>query len=331
MDIIEAFLGYKQGKNCSARTIQLYGQHLRRLKTWLNGNILECTFNQLVEYSGVYLHKQKVLARSRRAHISAIREFFKWALLTDLIRSNPAVELTPPRATEKLPIAMSPNHLELLLQQPNIDTFLGLRDYVIIMLMAGCGLRVGEVVKLNQEHLLFSHFNGNETLSIQVNGKGSRERIVPAPPEVWVMMRAYLGALEEQNIDRLTDKGERILFVSTKNRQIPLHEYYGEHRRLSTWSIFNCLKQYGRRARIPESALHPHALRHGFGVMIANKDIDGFKSMALMGHTTEKAHKIYCRISPEKLRQTMEKLQPFQHIKTHATDLMRYYNRKNRA
>jgi integrase len=143
------------------------------------------------------------------------------------------------------------------------------------------------------------------------------------------MMRAYLGSLAEQlakeNQDRTSQRRGQILFINARNRRVKRHEWYGERLRISISAIRHSIVMYGRRARIPECELHPHALRHRFGILLDDRDIPTIQSMALMGHKTEKAHLTYRRVNQSKLQEVMDKLQPFQGLQTKANDLLSYY------
>ncbi|MFN2309671.1 MAG: tyrosine-type recombinase/integrase, partial [Gammaproteobacteria bacterium] len=167
-----------------------------------------------------------------------------------------------------------------------------MRDCAILMLLIGCGVRIGGLVGLNESSLqLIDVTDGNriiEWMVIKVVEKGGRERLIPAPHDVKYIVHAYMGHRDLSAIDRTLPDGDRVLFVSTMNRNIPPQDYHGEARRISARSIHDMIRKYGQQAGIPEGQLHAHAMRHLYGTELAEHDVDLITRQALLGHADPK-------------------------------------------
>ena len=318
-----------RNEGLSERTVDKYLGYLVRLQAYLvtldaPATLATATFDDLRAFTGPVAHEMGLAPRSRRALVAAVKGFFKWAYRFGKLPENPAVNLAYPKAGQALPVAMQLHHAESLLMQPDMTTFQGVRDAAIIAVIIGCGLRVSEVSGLNEvDSLLWDYRDGVQTVDLKVRGKGDKERIVPAPEEVLYLLHAYLGHEELEAIDRTLEDGDRVLFVSTRNRNVPECDYRGEARRLAPRSIHRLIERHGTAAGLPANVLHPHAGRHLFGAEHAEEDIDLLARQALLGHANAKDTKIYTHLAVRKLRQAAEKGNPLRKINTPVSDLIR--------
>ncbi|RCX31708.1 tyrosine-type recombinase/integrase [Thioalbus denitrificans] len=333
-ELIEAFLAHKelvQGR--TPGTIRAYGLRLRRLAAFLAARgipFTAATLEDLQAFAGVHLHQLGVTPRSRGVSVAAIREFYRFLHGRRLVGANPATHLEPPRVGTSLPYAMGRAHVEALFQTCDLGTFLGVRDAAIIAMLAGCGFRVSGLVSLNEESLEVEvERDGREIIFARVLEKGKHERIVPVPASAWLLLRAYLGHPELDRIDRTLPSGRRVLFVSTRNRSVPEHDYYGEARRLRTGAVREMLVKRGEEAGIPREYLHPHAMRHLFGVELAEGDVDLDLRAALLGHRRSDTTRLYDRMSRRRLRDAVLKAGPLASIRTPVDGLVEELRRRH--
>ncbi len=310
----------------SERTVTKYIGYIRLLQAWAKENghdLMRVKTQDLEHFTGLYMHERGLRPRSRRAVVSSVRKFYKWLRRRGLVRQDPASDLTHPHAGKSLPVMMDLHHVEALIMAPGVDSFLGRRDTAIISLMAGCGLRVGGIVGLNESHLIFYlDDQKRERLAVKVTEKGSKQRIVPAPDDCWALVRAYLGDPELEGIDRALADGDQVLFVSTNNRNISPAAYHGEARRLRRGAVWDIIRRHGKRAGIPKHQMHPHALRHTFGTELAEYDVDLLVRQALMGHANASSTEVYTHLAQRKLREAMDKANPFRRVKTPVSSLI---------
>lgn len=313
------WMEHNQGS--SASTVRAYELHLLRLCDWyleqaadptsgFGRDPLRASSKQLEMYTGMHAHQIGITPRSRRPIVAAVRGFYRWAAKDGIIEVDPATLVPYPHAGRKLPRSPSLAEAERLLMQPDIETFRGLRDTAMFALLMGCGLRISGLVGLNEGSLLWSQSAVGEQLALRVIEKGKKERIVPAPREAAMLVRAYLGHADLQAIDRSIASGDSILFVSTRNYGCAVHEYHGERRRLSARTVRQALARYARRAGIAQDSRHPHALRHLFGTELTESDVPTLQAQALMGHENAKDTQIYTLVAQRKLREVVDRANP---------------------
>lgn len=328
--LVEPWLQYlEMNRGRSRGTAVKYGQYLRRLCSWFRAreegerDPLRATRDDLELYAGLVMHQEGLTPRSRRALVAAIRGWFAWLEERGHLASNPAARLPYPSMGRRLPIPMEAHHLEAMLKHCDVSTLKGVRDAALLMVLAGCGLRVTGLVGLNQEDLRWRLEKGEEKLAILTREKGRKERLVPAPWETAVMLHAYLGHPELAEIDRTLPDGNHVLWVSLRNRLVPEHEYRGEARRLAVRSVYDMMDELGARAGVPKPNRHPHAVRHLYGTELAEAGVDLLERQALMGHTDPRSTQIYTSLAMRRLEQAVERGNPLARIHTPVSDLAR--------
>lgn len=324
-ELIESFLEFKvSNEGRSPRTAQVYGLALGRLKVFLDAtDPLRASTDDLLAFTGPWLHKQGMSPESRKTHVAAVREFYAWLVRTGRIGTSPAKHVTYPRAPRKLPRLMTLANAEKLMWGPNFTTFEGVRDGAMLALLIGCGLRASGLVNLNEGNLVPEVIDGRPRLIVRAMEKGKKQRSIPVPVEADLLLRLYLEHPDLKEIDRDIGNGEKVLFVSTRNRTCPAHEYHGEKRRMNRRAVLDMVAKYGRRAGIPESQIHPHALRHLFGTELAEDNVDILVRQQLMGHEDVKSTGIYTHLATRKLTRESDRANPMAKMHSPASDLLR--------
>ncbi len=319
--VIEAYLehlGSSRGRR--PRTLEAYGLALQRLRGFLQGKPLaQATADELEAFAGVWLHKQGVVARSRKPYVSAVRGFYAWLAKRGLARSNTAQGLQHPKTGRPLPRALSLANAERLMFAPDLSTFVGIRDAAMLALML-CGARVTGMVDLNEGDLRNAEISGQTRLVVHLVEKGERERVLPLSREADMLLRVYLDHEQLKGMDRhVVGRGgrpDKVLFVSTKNSRVPAHEHCGEHTRLARQSVWRVVQAYGAKLGIEAEQLHPHAFRHLFGTELAEDDVDLLMRQDLMGHADPKSTSIYTAMSMRRKLKAMDAAGPLSKIKS---------------
>ncbi|MCW7553668.1 tyrosine-type recombinase/integrase [Endozoicomonas gorgoniicola] len=320
------FLSVNRGHAVS--TINKYRGYLKQLQRYLvekhdNTRLLQARQSMLEDFTGLFLHKKGVAPKSRHVVVAACKGFFQWLVDQELAVSNPSHSLQYPNVGRKLPKQLGLSNAERLLMQPDIDTFKGVRDAAMLSLLIGCGMRVSGLVNLNQEDLFWFDYKGQQRLAVLVTEKGGHERELTIPHEAMLLLQAYLGHEELKDIDRTLPDGSQVLFVSTRNRRVPLHEYRGEYRRLTTKSVWSMMQGYGIAAGLPEELCHPHAIRHMLGAEMMEEDASTLQVQAVFGHADPKTSEIYARIARGKLTEVIDKANPLRKINTPVSPLVK--------
>lgn len=318
------FLTLNRGR--SARTAQVYRLALARLAGFLvesKRDWRQVTHDDLLIFTGAWLHQRGLKDPiSRRPVVSAVREFYRWAAVSGCVANSPAAAVPYPRAGRKLPRVLTLANAEKLMWAPDYSTFEGVRDSAIIGVLIGCGLRASGVVRLNQSNLINEVVDGRPRLLLHVTEKGDRQRRLPVPDQAELLLRLYLEHPDLKEIDRLLPNGDQVLFVSTMNRMVPVHEYRGEHRRLNRRALLLMLKKHGQAVGIPMDQLHPHAIRHLYGTELREEEVDLITRQRLMGHADPKSTEIYDHLALRKVTRDVDKGNPLAKMRTPASDLL---------
>lgn len=325
-DLVSAFLDQLElNRGRAARTVRAYRDALCRLQIYMGErDPLSATHNDLLAFSGPWLHKQGVMARSRRPYIAAVRGFFAFAHGQKAIPTNPALSLPYPVVGKPLPTVLSLANAEKLMWSGDFTSFESVRDGAILALLIGTGIRISGLVKLNQEHIESSLGNDNQPrMVLRVTEKGDKTRLLPLPREAEMMLRVYLEHPTVAAVDRSLPSGERVLFISTRNRRCPAHEYTGERRRLSQWGIWRMIQQRGLACDIPRDQLHPHAMRHLFGTELAESDAPLLVSQDLLGHSDASSTKLYSHLAVRKKIDVIDNANPLSKIRSPVSELLR--------
>ncbi|MDB5657347.1 MAG: hypothetical protein JWQ94_4960 [Tardiphaga sp.] len=322
--LITKFVDWKQyNEGKSKRTAEAYTSALIRFVGFLEGrDVLHATTDDVNLFGGIWLHKQGVTPVSRRPYIAAVREFYKWLVSTKALSIDPAAGLSYPKVGRKLPLMMTLDNAEKLMWAPDFSTFTGVRDAAILSLLLGCGLRREGVSSLNESNLVQTDTKGDRRYMLKVIEKGEKERMMPVPREVDMVLRLYLEHEELKRVDRALRDGDQVLFISTNNMTVPAHEYIGERRRMAPKAIWEVVRKHGKAAGIPAAQLHPHAMRHLYGTELLESDVDLLVRQELMGHADPKSTAIYTHLAMRKKVAEADRANPFTKIRTPVGDLI---------
>lgn len=328
--LVEEWLSYKlTNEGCATSTIEKYRGYLSRLSDFTSEDCLvDIGTDELVSFTGLHLHSEGAAPSSRRAVIASIKSFFKWATYNTHCDRDPAKNLIYPKKRAPVPIAMSLKNSERLLMQPDISTFKGLRDAAILALFIGTGARLHGIINLNVRDIINFEYKGIDRLAVKLKEKGSKERIIPVPPEAALLLRAYLGHDELKTIDRVLPNGDSVVFVNLKNNHIPSYDHRGEARRLGKRGIQQMIKDYSLQAGIPEAEAHAHAFRHLVGAELAEESATPFEMMAILGHAKEDTTAIYAQLALRKLTEVLDKSNPLGKIETRVSPLVKQFRER---
>lgn len=219
--------------------------------------------------------------------MSALRSLFKWLVRTERVKQNPLVGLTLPKKGRRLPKFLTIQQVEALLDAPlkgsAKDNLAAWRDKAILETLYSAGLRIHELVQLNDEDM--------DVLGevARVRGKGKKER---------------LAALGGPAIETL----QKYLELRARSSPGPLfvNRFGG---RMTARSVQRMLKKYLIAAGLDPS-LTPHKLRHSFATHLLDAGADLRSVQELLGHASLSSTQIYTHITPERLKKVYEKAHP---------------------
>ncbi len=211
---------------------------------------------------------------------SALRRFYAWANREGLIHPNPASDLLSPRRVRDLPTDLSEADVEALLDAPDTETPLGLRDRAMLETLYATGLRVSELVNLTLNEIHLAHGLA------RITGKGGRERLVPIGDEAIDWLRRYVT---ESRPALLGERQANAVFVTS--RAAPLT-------RQAFWYRIKHHARLAGLARLPS----PHTLRHAFATHLLNHGADLRALQMLLGHADLSTTQIYTHVATARLQ-----------------------------
>ena len=277
-------------RNLSPHTVEGYGRDVRRFLTFLedHGVDLEDAETSDIE---AYTRSLRVdlSSRSVARALSALRTFYRFLRGEGEVESDPTGEVERPRQWKKLPVVLDIFQVEEILAQPDTDEDLGLRDRAMLEVCYGAGLRVSELLDLEQQHVLY-----REGL-LRVVGKGDKERLVPLGDVAIRYTRRWMEGPRR----RLLKKAPATDVVFLNNRGRPLS-------RMGFWKI---LKKYVDRAGITRHVT-PHTLRHSFATHLLEGGADLRAVQEMLGHADISTTQIYTHVDRSYLKQVHKSFHP---------------------
>ena len=277
----------KYEKNVSPKTIENYSLWLNRLIEFL-GDVEIQTINrmQILDYR-MALNTEGLGIKTINYHIVAIRAFLKFLLKNDIDCISPdKLELakTPPREVSFL----DEEEIAAILKAPeaeNKNTVQQARDLAILHFLYGTGLRVSELVALQQKDIKI------DSNQFYVIGKWSKMRAIFATKQARKALENYLSQRNEESI---------YLFTSLSGNSLG--------NALSKNAVEEIVKKYAQKAGI-QKRVTPHTLRHSFATSLIKKGADIRAVQTLLGHSSITTTQIYTHIDDKHLKRVHDLLE----------------------
>lgn len=274
-------------RGLAANTIAAYRRDLTRWSVFL----AERGITRIAEVTPVEVDE---FARSLTATLApasvarivvAVRMLHSFALDEGLINDNPAKDVAPPAPPQRLPRALGVDEVHRLLEAPDRDDVVGLRDAVLLEVLYGTGARVSEVCALDVDDATTALSRPEPEL--RLFGKGSKERVVP------------LGSFARDAIDAYLVRSRPALL---KGRASPALLLNQQGRRLSRQSAWSVIVRAAGAAGLSDD-ISPHSLRHSFATHLLDGGADVRVVQELLGHASVATTQIYTLVTIDKLRE----------------------------
>jgi len=278
-------------RNYATSTLNRRESAIRRLVGWCEERGIdspkEVTKPILESYQRhLYYYRQAngepLSSSSRNHYITSIRQFFKWLTQQNYLLYNPASELLVPKQTPSLPVVLSPEEVDQLMLQPNLNTEYGVRDRAILETFYSTGIRRTELCHLQLHDIALSR----KTLMVR-EGKGGKDRLLP------------IGERAVQWLERYLLTVRPTLIIDMANETLFLNDY-GETFRDT--KMGDRVKRYLKNAGItaPGSC---HLLRHAMATHMLENGAEMRFIQAMLGHADYRSTQIYTHVSIRKLQE----------------------------
>ena len=272
-------------------SLESYRRDLTQLFTWLEQQGVAPDQAQRGDIERFLAHRtldEHIAARSLARQLTAIKRYQRWLLREGRRADDPTLTVAPPRLPKPLPKTLSEKEVEALINAPDVNNPLGLRDRAMLEALYAAGFRVTELVCLPLAAVSLS--DG----VVRIMGKGSKERLVPLGEDAQDWIKRYA---EESRPQLLKGRASEALFVTERG---------GAMTRQMFWYL---IKRHAQTAGI-KSSLSPHTLRHAFATHLLNHGADLRVVQMLLGHADIATTQIYTHVAKERLKALHAKHHP---------------------
>jgi integrase/recombinase XerD len=264
-------------------TLDSYRQDLSHFSIWLakeaSKDLLQAEQFDIQRYLAFKFPTSKPRSVSRL--IASLRRLYRFALRENRIAVDPTLQIESPKLPRSLPKSLSEDDVVALLNAPNLNQPMGLRDRAMLEILYASGLRVSELVELKVTEVSLSEG------VVRVTGKGSKTRLVPMGEVAVDWISRYLNQARPAILEkRLSDS----LFVTQRGSSMT---------RQAFWYL---IKRYALVAGI-HKPMSPHVLRHAFATHLLNHGADLRVVQMLLGHSDISTTQIYTHVARERLKQ----------------------------
>lgn len=226
--------------------------------------------NSVIELSNVSINRK----------LSACRGFFEYCFLHKIVNDNPFKDFKSYKVNRNLPGFLMFEEVMILLNSFDLNDQKEFRNYLMVELLYGCGLRVFELVNLRK-----SDFDLDNRI-IKILGKGDKMRLVPFFDDLALDLKKYFISCDDY------------LFINSKKQP------------LSTRLVQKMLAKQGVKANLNQT-LHPHMLRHSFATHLLDNGADLRFVQELLGHQNLSTTQIYTHVSVDRLRESYNQAHPW--------------------
>ena len=289
--LIETFLdSLWLEKNLSQNTLESYKNDLSKFRNFLeknNKSVLKADHFLILSFLSFLLDKgfsSKTVSRN----ISSLKSFFKYLISVEHIKINPMLNIDAPKSGLFLPTTLTVEETQQILDAPNELRAIEMRDKAMLYTLYATGMRISELISLNMHNVDLTRG------SVQVIGKGGKERLIPLTNDAINMIKKYLTEAREK---LSKGKDHNNIFVSTHGKQISRHSFW--HR----------IKAYLKKVDVNKE-VHPHTLRHAFATHMLNNGADLRSVQLLLGHSDLATTQIYTHVAKAEVKNLHKKHHP---------------------
>lgn len=272
---IEDFLNFQRNvRNLSEGTIKTYSDTMRLFKEFMlfRGvkNIEDIKKQDVYDY--IFFDKERGCAPSTcNCRLFTLRTYFDYLVRFHELKFNYALEIKPMKQSKVLPTYIKEEQIIKCLNSCNTETLKGARAHAILITLFHCGLRLNELKSLTTKDVDY------QKMTLRVNGKGRKQRMVP-------MSYAVANSLQNWFNFRVANSSE--IFTSNKGEV------------LTDAQIYYIVKKY-LKPFVEKKLAHPHALRHSFATILLNKGVPLPSICKMMGHASISTTLIYMGVAQQ--------------------------------
>ena len=286
---IQEFINYlRDDKKSSANTEASYRRDLQKAAAFFEGqeitDVRDITATNIRSYL-LYLEKQNFSSATVSRNVASLHAFFHYLFRARKIEEDPSEKLHPPKVEKKIPVILSVEQIEKLMNQPNPETVKGIRDRSMLEMLYATGIRVSELINLQLSDV---------NLQLNYIICHDRERMIPFGDAARKSLQLYLGWARP----RLVDGTDCLyLFPNCSGKQ------------MSRQGFWKLLKGYATGAGIKED-ITPHTLRHSFAAHLIQNGANVRDVQHMMGHSDISTTQMYVQMNMDRMRTVYDQYHP---------------------
>ena len=287
----EYHLYLKLEKALSNNTIEAYESDLQKLSGYLlDAHVeLEKVTTKILRDFIIEISSLGIHARSQARILSSIKSYYHFLIYRNILDKDPTELLESPKIGLRLPEVLSVHEIDNIVGAINLSKPEGQRNKAIIEVLYGSGLRVSELIGLQLSKLYL------EEGYMLVDGKGSKQRLVPMSPQALKQIELWKIDRNALNIKR---GNEDFVFLNRRGSK------------LTRDMIFKIVKELAVLAGIRKN-VSPHTFRHSFATHLLENGANLRAIQQLLGHESITTTELYTHIDVHFLRQTIMNCHPF--------------------
>ncbi|MBC8052575.1 MAG: site-specific tyrosine recombinase XerD [Sphingobacteriaceae bacterium] len=279
-------------RSLSENTVEAYLRDVNRLFEYtetLGGKNPDLVSTDDLKKFIIWINELGMLAPTQARVLSGIKAFYKFLILENLTKNDPASLLESPKLARKLPDTLSIIDINNLIAAIDLSKAEGMRNKAMLEVLYGCGLRVSELTNLKISNLYLN------IDFIKVTGKGDKERLVPIGSEAIKYLNIYM---DEQRVHLKIKPGKED-YVFLNRRGAPL----------SRVMVFIIIKDLAEKIGLKKS-ISPHTFRHSFATHLIEGGADLRAVQEMLGHESITTTEIYTHLDRDFLRDTIIQFHP---------------------
>ncbi len=289
-DLVKSFIRYlEKEKKLSKNTLASYENDIKLFLAYAEQKsiALEAVSGDIIQDFLKSLKKKGRASTTISRCLAALKNFYAYLICIDIVKMNPAESVKAPKVEKKLPHILTPNEIDLLLEQPKATDLKGFRDKAMLELLYATGIRVSEMMELNLSDV-------NLDMGFIHCSFGDHERIIPIGKICTAALTEYINTA-------------RPLLVKSKNETALFLNLLGH--RMSRQGFWKILKQYADSAGI-NADITPHTLRHSFAAHLLENGADLRSIQSMLGHADISTTQVYARLAGSRLKDVYKKAHP---------------------
>lgn len=280
-------------KSLSKNSVEAYTDDIKKLEAFsilFLANQLpdKFSYKQLSQFTQ-WIASLNFSATTQARIVSGIKTFYKFLVSENDIKDTPAELLATPKITRKIPVVLDVSEIDAMMACIDRSTPEGERNISLLETLYSCGLRVSELVNLKISNL---HLKEDY---IKVEGKGSKERLIPIGASAKNLINNYLNNLRTHLA--IKKGNEDVVYLNRRGAK------------LSRIMVFYIIKDLAQKAGI-NKVLSPHTLRHSFATHLVEGGADLRAVQEMLGHESITTTEIYTHIDTQFLRDNILSYHP---------------------